>query len=78
MQDINLKHLFALISIAEAGSLSAAAERVYLSQSALTQALRKIEAAAGLSLFERVGHGVTATDAGRQLVVTGKIRTHRA
>lgn len=68
MQDINLRHLFALTVIADAGSLSAAAERVHLSQSALTQALRKIENSAGLPLFERAGHGVTPTDAGRLLI----------
>jgi len=68
MLDINLRHLFALITIADAGSLSAAAEQVHLSQSALTQALRKIEAKASVPLFERVGYGVTATTAGQYLV----------
>lgn len=39
-----------------------------MSQSALTQALRKIERSASVALFERVGFGVTQTDAGRLLV----------
>ncbi|MEJ2127641.1 MAG: LysR family transcriptional regulator [Woeseiaceae bacterium] len=64
----NLRHFLALAAIGETGRLSAAAERVYLSQSALTQALRKLEADAGAQLFERSGYGVTATDAGRRLV----------
>ena len=68
MKDINLRHLSALTVIADAGSLSTAAERVHLSQSALTQALRKIEDSTGTPLFERDGFGVTATDAGRLLV----------
>ncbi len=68
MQDINLRHLSALTVIADAGSLSTAAERVHLSQSALTQALRKIEVSAGMPLFERTGFGVTPTDAGQLLV----------
>lgn len=68
MQDINLRHLFALTIIAETGSVSAAAQRVHLSQSALTQALRKIEKSAGAALFDRVGFGVTQTDAGRLLI----------
>ena len=68
MRDINLRHIFALTVIADAGSLSAAAERVHLSQSALTQALRKIEASAGLPLFDRVGYGVTPTNAGQFLI----------
>lgn len=68
MRDINLRHLSALTVIADAGSLSTAAERVHLSQSALTQALRKIEVSTGAPLFERDGFGVTATDAGQLLV----------
>lgn len=68
MKDINLRHLSALTVIADAGSLSTAAERVHLSQSALTQALRKIEASTGTPLFERDRFGVTETDAGRLLV----------
>ena len=65
---INLRHFFALHDIADAGRINAAAERVYMSQSALTQALRKLEAAAGTALFERVGFGVAETPAGAVLV----------
>lgn len=68
MRDINLRHLFALSVIAETGSVSAAAEQTHLSQSALTQALRKIEKSVGTPLFDRAGFGVTQTDAGRLLI----------
>lgn len=68
MKNLNLGQLFALTVIADAGSLSAAAARVFLSQSALTQSLRKIESAAGLPLFERLGNGVTPTTAGHYLI----------
>ena len=66
--DVNLRHFFALSDIAETGRLSTAADRVYMSQSALTQALRKLEELAGVPLFERAGFGVTETDAGKMLV----------
>jgi LysR family transcriptional regulator of gallate degradation len=66
--EINLRHFLALSEIGATGRLSAAAECVYMSQSALTQALRKLEVAAGARLFERSGYGVTATDAGHRLV----------
>ena len=56
--DINLRHFFALADIAATGRLSEAAERVCLSQSALTQALRRLEHLAGASLFARSGFGV--------------------
>jgi DNA-binding transcriptional LysR family regulator len=65
---INLRHLFSLVDISDAGRLSAAAERASVSQSAMTQALRKIEDAAGEQLFDRVGFGVTETPAGKLLV----------
>lgn len=66
--NINLKHFLALTNIADSGRLSAAAEQVFMSQSALTQALRKLENSAGTPLFERVGFGVTETPAGDLLV----------
>lgn len=66
--NINIRHFFALADISDAGRLSSAAEQLHLSQSALTQALRKLENAAGASLFDRSGFGVTETKAGRLLV----------
>jgi DNA-binding transcriptional LysR family regulator len=66
--DINLRHFFALVDIANTRRLNTAAERVYMSQSALTQALRKLEDAAGVTLFERSGFGVTETASGTMLV----------
>ena len=68
LHHVNLRHFFALHSIALTGRLSAAAEDLYLSQSALTQALRRLEEAAGIALFERAGFGVTETVAGQMLV----------
>jgi DNA-binding transcriptional LysR family regulator len=67
-QDINLRHFLALADIADAGRLSVAAERLFMSQSALTQALRKLEDKAGAPIFERSGFGVTATQAGVLMV----------
>ncbi len=66
--DINLRHFFALDDIAAAGRLSTAAENIFLSQSALTQALRKLEETAGTALFDRAGFGVTETAAGKGLI----------
>lgn len=68
IQDINLRHFFALSDIADAGAIRTAADRVFMSQPALTQALRKLESRAGTALFERAGFGVTETPAGKILV----------
>lgn len=66
--NVNLRHFFALSDIADSRRLSTAADKLYVSQSALTQALRRLEEAAGTPLFERAGFGVTETEAGRLLV----------
>ncbi len=63
----NLRHLRAFLAIAETGSLSRAAARVHVSQPAVSQALMRLEAAAGGVLFERSASGVFLTGRGRVL-----------
>lgn len=50
---IRLRHLEVLLTIARHGSLTAAADAVGITQPAMSQWLADIEAAAGVSLFER-------------------------
>lgn len=54
-----------VIAIAEEKSLSKAAERLYLSQPALSQRLKKLEEELGTPLFIRGKDGLSITDAGR-------------
>ncbi len=68
----NLRHLRLLLAVAETGSLTAAAERMRVSQPAVTQAISKLERAAGGGLFERSRQGFFATERGR--VLTGRVR----
>jgi DNA-binding transcriptional LysR family regulator len=60
----NLRHLLALREVARAGSVSAAAHAVHLSQPAVTQAVAKLERTMAATLFERGPRGMTATAAG--------------
>lgn len=53
------------ITVAEEGSLSKAAERLYITQPTLSQALRKIEQQVGKPLFERRPYGMQLTEDGR-------------
>lgn len=76
LQRINLRHFFALHEIAQTGRLSSAAEHLHLSQSALTQALRRLEELAGCPLFERSGFGVAETAAGRLLIHRARRAIH--
>jgi DNA-binding transcriptional LysR family regulator len=63
-----IRQLRYAVAVADAGSVSAAALELHLSQSALSEALRKLEVELGVDLFERGARGVTATVAGEALV----------
>ncbi|VVE22474.1 HTH-type transcriptional activator AllS [Pandoraea soli] len=56
------------VAVAEAGSLSAAAPRVFLSQSSVSEQMRKLEARIGVTLFTRGKYGVSTTPAGERLL----------
>ena len=65
---LELRHLRSLIAIAESDKLVSAAERVNLSQSALSHQIRDMEAHYEVSLFERTRHGLRFTAAGERLL----------
>ncbi|VVD79518.1 LysR family transcriptional regulator [Pandoraea terrigena] len=56
------------VAVADAGSLSAAAPRVFLSQSSVSEQVRKLEERVGVTLFTRGKQGVTPTPAGERLL----------
>ena len=58
---LNLRHLDAIGVIGQAGSMSAGARRVSLSQPALAQAVSKVERLVGQRLFEREPGGMVPT-----------------
>jgi DNA-binding transcriptional LysR family regulator len=64
----DLNQLRTFVAVAEAGSVSAGAERVFLSQSSVSEQLKKLEERAGQPLFLRGKLGVTATPAGARLL----------
>ncbi|MBQ4424787.1 MAG: LysR family transcriptional regulator [Lachnospiraceae bacterium] len=55
-----------VLEIAESRSISLAAERLYVSQSALSQQLHRLEDELGYALFLRRGHGLALTPAGER------------
>lgn len=65
---LELRHLKTLVALKETGSVSQAAKRVYLTQSALSHQLRLIEEQFGLALFERKSHPLRFTAAGDRLI----------
>lgn len=62
---MQLQQIRYILAIAEAGNISKAAEQMYVSQSALSQQLSKVEKELGVPLFLRSGRNLEMTEAGR-------------
>ena len=65
MKNLNFNHLRYFWAVAHEGSLTRAAERLNLSQSALSVQIQKLEHQMGHLLFERVGRRLVLTEAGQ-------------
>lgn len=63
--DLNLLRVFAVV--AESGSVTEAASRLYLTQPAVSAALRRLTATVGAPLFVRQGRGLALTSRGERL-----------
>ena len=65
---LDVKRLGILREVAQQGSFSAAADVLYLSQSAVSQQIATLEREVGMQLLDRTREGPKLTDAGRVLV----------
>src|SRR5690625_1909395 len=65
---MELRHLKYFISVAEHLNFSKAAKELYISQSAISQQISKLEKDIGLVLFERDKRNVHLTNAGKTLL----------
>lgn len=65
--DLNPRQLLCFLRVAEAGSFSAAARLLAVSQPALSRTVRQVEDAVGTRLFDRDTRNVVLTPAGREL-----------
>lgn len=65
MAELNYNHLRYFWAVAQDGNLSRTAERLNVSQSALSVQIRKLEERLGHALFERRGRALHLTEAGR-------------
>jgi LysR family transcriptional activator of mexEF-oprN operon len=63
--DLNLLRVFAVV--AEAGGVTEAARRLYMTQPAVSAALRRLTTAVGAPLFVRSGRGLAMTGRGQRL-----------
>lgn len=65
MRELNYNHLRYFWAVAHDGNLTRTAERMAVSQSALSTQIRKLEERLGHALFEREGRRLVLTEAGR-------------
>lgn len=72
MSDLNLSQLQAFALVAELGSFSAAADRLGISQPAVSGQIKQLERRCGVRLVERIGRRAAPTAAGLELL------SHRA
>ncbi|WP_029106145.1 LysR family transcriptional regulator [Mycobacterium sp. URHD0025] len=72
MPDATLRQLEYFIAAVEEGSVTAAAQRLHLSQSALSMALGELERALGVQVLVRHRRGVRPTRIGEQVLVDAR------
>lgn len=75
---VSLDQLEALEAIVRTGSFAGAAASLHKAQSAVSYAIRQLEDALGVPVFDRTGHRATLTSAGVAILDEGRIVLARA
>lgn len=65
---VSVKQLREFVAVAEAGSITAAAQRLYVAQPALSNAIHRLESLLGVTLFDRLPRGIELTPEGAELL----------
>jgi LysR family transcriptional regulator, nitrogen assimilation regulatory protein len=73
---MDLRQLTALVTVAEVGSVTKAAQLLHLVQPAVTRQIRTLEEEVGVPLFDRTRQGMTLTPAGEVLVERARRALH--
>ncbi|ARP84491.1 LysR family transcriptional regulator [Bordetella genomosp. 8] len=77
LRNISLRHLRCFVAVADAGSFTVAASRLFLTQSSLTATIQQFEETIGVKLFDRSTRRVAMTnEAVRFKVEAEKILSH--
>jgi LysR family transcriptional activator of mexEF-oprN operon len=71
-RDLDLNLLRVFVVVADVGSVTAAADRLYLTQPAVSAALKRLAVAVGAPLFARQGRGLVLTARGERLVAAAR------
>ena len=68
LRNLDLGTLRSFVTIAETGSMTRAASRLFMTQSAISMQIKRLENSLGLSVFERSAQGMSPTTEGEQLL----------
>jgi len=68
LRNLDLGTLRSFVTIAESGSMTRAASRLFMTQSAISMQIKRLENSLGLSVFECSAQGVSPTTEGEQLL----------
>lgn len=69
---MNTLHLKYIIEVEKTGSISKAAENLYMNQPQLSKAIRELEESVGISIFKRSSKGVVPTTVGAEFIMDAK------
>ncbi|MFT5896009.1 MAG: DNA-binding transcriptional LysR family regulator [bacterium] len=69
---MDLPSLKAFVVVAEAGSFSRAAERLFMTQPAISKRIAGLEADLGTALFDRLGRTIQLTEAGEKFLISAR------
>lgn len=66
---MTIRHVNIFLAVYQTGSITRAAEKLYMTQPAVTRAIKDLEHYYGVLLFERINQRLSVTEAGRQFYV---------
>ncbi|MBQ7224549.1 MAG: LysR family transcriptional regulator [Clostridia bacterium] len=69
---MTLRHIKIFVAVCEYGSMTKAANALYIAQPSISTAISELEKYYNVTLFNRINQRLTLTDIGRELLVTAK------
>lgn len=66
--DVTFQQLLYVVEISHCGSINKASQKLYLSQSSISSAIKELEKELGIEIFQRSNHGVEFTRKGKEFL----------
>lgn len=75
---VDLRHFRSFVVVAEEGHIGRAAQRLFITQPALSRQMQQLEREIGAPVFVRTAHGVELTEAGSELLTKARVALEAA